>query len=235
MKRTQASCLWTAGLLAMAAGFFTGGSAAQNPVAAPPLNDRLARLHLTMRYEKTADLLNHLQRNDPSLQRQLLDVGRQLAVQNERTAMGLAQKHHPELADLLAGLKNENPKAFASAMQSLYSDATRLKRILSKNPDQHPHALKAWEARSRIRLLAARMKRREKPEDEKELLRLLSLEEEAKRRVSELQRERLGQLMQRVDKRLDKDASQTIEQQLKQLRRAMEKTGKAKASKNKAD
>lgn len=80
-------------------------------------------------------------------------------VKPERAAelLTFVREHHPELADLLEQLRPMKTSEYQAALKDLDRDVRRLEQQEKKAPKRYESELGLWKARSRIRLLSARL------------------------------------------------------------------------------
>ncbi len=129
--------------------------------------------------------------------------------EREAAALTFVNQYHPELARLLTVLKTKDREEYHRAVRDLFRTSERLAVYREKYPARYDLELKAWQIRSRIQLLATRLKLT--PEDER-LSRELrdALLEQADLRLDMLRQDR-GQLAERL-KRLDAQIDKLQEQ-----------------------
>jgi uncharacterized protein YdcH (DUF465 family) len=142
-----------------------------------------------------------------------------LSAECETAAALFAQQQHPQLADLLARLKNSHPDQYATAIRELDKTRQRLEKQRDKDRERYAILLHEWQLVSRIRLLAARLTMSATPELEHELrqillerhdvrLQLLTFDlERAKGRVQKLNDQIVENVQNRessVDRELDR-------------------------------
>ena len=132
-----------------------------------------------------------------------LTPGRQTA------AMTFAKLHHPELADLLTHLKQQNRAEYKHAIREIYQTSEQLARTRERWPERYQLNLEAWKLDSRIRLMLAHiMISKNDVELDGELEKLLLKRVDIQVQQLTVQRERLTQQLERVTRRVEKlDAS----------------------------
>lgn len=134
----------------------------------------------------------------------------------EAAAMTFARLHHPELAQLLDQLKQNNLKAYQNALQELFQESEKLERLREKQPERYEAAIELWKIESRIRLLAARMKMSADASLEDQMrdllqqridLKLAQLREDHQRAMekAEKMRQQIEQLESAQDEMIQKD------------------------------
>ncbi|MCR9117377.1 MAG: hypothetical protein NXI22_10580 [bacterium] len=112
--------------------------------------------------------------------------------EREAAALTFVQLHHPELTELLKGLKKQNLGEYQRAMRELYRTSERLSMFLQRDPIRYKAELELWKTSSRIHLIAAQLKTTasESQRDEfADTLRQL-LAEQADKRLTLLRQER---------------------------------------------
>lgn len=160
------------------------------------------------------------------------------AAEREVVAMTFASKHHPELAELLANLKGENPAEFQRAMKELSQSAERINRIEDKNPELYLFAVNGWKLDSRIRLLSARLVMADNPAQEAELKALIQQRNELKLRQLKLEREKVSERLKHIEREiavLEQDQAGAVKRDLQEVRNQLnEKARELKKRGNKA-
>lgn len=117
----------------------------------------------------------------------------------DREAIGFARTHHPELADLLERMRNNNPRAYRAAIQDLSRDRARLERLQDRAPERYEFELKLWTMDSRIRLLAARAIRGKADQSRAELQSLMQQRHDFRLNHLRKERDRLATRLGRVE------------------------------------
>ncbi len=156
---------------------------------------------------------------------------------SEAETLAFAREHHPELADLLANLKQMNTKEFHKALRQLNQARQRLVRIERTSPAKYELALAGWKLDSRIKLLAARMTMSDDPMLEDELRKLVRERQEV--RINELKSEKT-QLTQRLGKvenllqQLESDREKSLQSEIDRIKQGLE-SGSATGGKPRKD
>jgi hypothetical protein len=150
-------------------------------------------------------------------------------------ALEFARAHHPELADLIARLKQSNRAEFRRAVRDVNMARVRLERVKEKTPNRYGMALEEWKLDSQIRLLAARSAMSdEDPAVQEELKALLHqrIEKRLKNLTDERDRlaARLAKLNEQIAKQ-DGDVDAKVAAELEQLRNSVTKAGGRKPAK----
>lgn len=81
----------------------------------------------------------------------------QTAAERERRVIGFVRSHSPELAEVLARLETSKPGEYAGAIEELDRSVQPLTTGRAKDPRLHEIELQAWQARTRVELLGARV------------------------------------------------------------------------------
>jgi hypothetical protein len=131
----------------------------------------------------------------------------------EQELLAFVSQHHPELAALLEQLKPMQAKAYRAAIADLDRQVRRLEQIRKRSPAHYETELPIWIARSRIRLLAARLS----ISDDSELRDALRDE---LRELRQLEIAALGQQMATVRQNLEKQQRRL--EKLQQRKRELE-------------
>lgn len=126
---------------------------------------------------------------------------KKVSAEREAELLEFVQQHHAELATLLQTLKTAQTKDYAAAISDLDREIRHLDQIRKRSPAQFDAELKVWMARSRVRLLSARMLMSESEELKEELK--SQLRELRQLEVAALQLE-IGSVQQSIDKQQQK-------------------------------
>lgn len=118
-------------------------------------------------------------------------------LESEKAALEFAETHHPELAGLLAQLKENAADGYERAIAELDRSRDRLEKIRERQPDRYAAALKEWQLSSRIKLTLARMTLSKDPTLLPELTAMV-------RERAELRLQPLRAEQQRIKARLEK-------------------------------
>ncbi|MFI4876476.1 MAG: hypothetical protein ACIALR_14095 [Blastopirellula sp. JB062] len=147
--------------------------------------------------------------------------------QRETLAFALVRKHHPELESLLRPLQRRKPRQYETAIRDLSRVSERLRQIERRQPERYEAELEIWKSKSRIQLMAAQL--RMSPDDESlrdrlrtEIAALIG----AQRRSFELEKSRMTQRLEWLDKQLDRldgDVTPVVERRLRAIAPAEKK------------
>jgi hypothetical protein len=152
---------------------------------------------------------------------------RQITITPEREAavVSFVERNHPELAELLAHLKTNQPKEYDRALRDLFRVTEKLAMVHERDDRQYGLEIKAWKAQSRAQLLVARLKMTE-PESgdaeelKKQLREALAEQMQARLDVLKLDRERVTGRLEKLNDditRLERDRESVIDMHLKNL------------------
>lgn len=190
---------------------------------------RRAGQHVASAFPRTRNLLVYLEKNDARAFEAILNHSEKITKRREKAALRLAREHHPELLRLIVTLQRRFPRAYHSAVRDLVADNARLLRAKQIGDKEYDAALTEWMLRSKVRLVAAQMTVRNRPQFQKQLESLLIQGEKAKRRQVQLQIQRYRDQIKRLQRRLDQDPARNVDRQL----RVINKRVKPKATPNK--
>lgn len=167
---------------------------------------------------------------------------KRVSTEREAELLEFVQQHHDELATLLKTLKTAQTKDYAAAISDLDREIRHLDQIRKRSPSHFDAELKVWMARSRVRLLSARMSMSEdeglKEELKTQLLELRQLEIASLRaeiggveQVLEKQQQKLKKLQNRLTDLQSSDEDWIAKQiaALEENQRATEKPKKKPA------
>lgn len=142
----------------------------------------------------------------------------------EKAALMFANRHHPELAELLKRLKATDTKAFDAAVRDVSQSRERLSRLEVQDPERHELALQVWTLDSRIRLLAARSTMSDDPSIDERLRELLRERRQARLSLLRFERQRLKARIDRIEgqiEHLERNGDDAVENDLARIKRAV--------------
>lgn len=84
-------------------------------------------------------------------------AGQRATDEQEQRVVAFVETHQPELAAVLAHLKKRKPSDYARAIEELDRSVQPLTSGRTKDPSLHELELRAWQARTRVELLGARL------------------------------------------------------------------------------
>jgi hypothetical protein len=129
-------------------------------------------------------------------------AGEKVAAEKEVAVRKFVDQHHPELAAVLNHLKDYNAQEYQRAVRDLSRVVDRLSLARERDRRRYELELKQWQNQSRIDLLTARIKMAN-AEDYREPMRTLLRERlDLKTALLQLERERLGDRVQKLDQQL---------------------------------
>lgn len=145
--------------------------------------------------------------------------------ERQAAALKFAELHHPELYQLIQGLKRGNRPEYQKAVKQLYLDSERLARVKERSAERYELALAEWQLDSRLRLLVARMTMSSgDPELEGQLEELLQKRLDARLALLKLDRERQAARLTKLDdqiQELESDREAAIQKDLLQIQRSL--------------
>jgi hypothetical protein len=151
-----------------------------------------------------------------------------LTPEREEAVLAFVRKHHPELADLLQSLRDGENKAYAQALRDLFRVTERLAQVHERDPMAYELELSAWKTKSRVQLLAARVKMSPSDNLRRQLKEALREEIGMRRAVLSHERERMSERLQRLETQIetiDLDREKMVERQFEFLTRPERKEG----------
>jgi hypothetical protein len=151
--------------------------------------------------------------------------------EREELALNFARKHHPELADLLSGLKAADRTHYENAVREVARDAERLGKLTLRDRERSQVSLRIWKFDSRIRLEAARFSMDQSDETEKELRKLMSARQKARLAWLKLERERATTRVKRIGEQIDtlaRNPEERITAEIDRLRRTLAAKGRSR-------
>ena len=145
--------------------------------------------------------------------------------ERQAAALKFAELHHPELFELVKGLRKARRAAYEKAVRQLYNDSERLARLKERVPSRYELALTEWQLDSRLRLLVARITMSAgDPEMEAQLRELLKKRLEARLALLKLDRERQAARLKKLDEQIEEieaDENAAIDKDLVRIQRSL--------------
>lgn len=159
-----------------------------------------------------------------------------LNARQERQTLKFARDHHPELADLLATLKDSDARQYQKALQELLRTQQRLSKLHEKQAAGYADELALWKVESRIRLLLAQLAMDDDEHLETDLKPLLVQRRELKQAVLSRQRTQVAERLADLDRQLEtltESPEAYADRELARARQSLAKKAKPKKEKNK--
>ena len=125
-----------------------------------------------------------------------------LSREREETAIRFAREHHPELAELLEGLRKSDRQNYQAGLQDLVRDAERLGKMIERDQERYVASLDSWKLDSRIRLEIARLSMSPGEDFEPRLRPLMEERQAVRKLLLELDRKRLTERLARTNEQL---------------------------------
>ena len=135
----------------------------------------------------------------PATKRPTKAVPVPLTPEREAAAIQFVREHHPELVDLLMGLKDMQPGQYQTAVRQLFQTSERLAKIHETDPPRYELELSLWKIKSRIQLLAARSSMGRDPEIESQLRSALAEQAQVQLQEMEMDRDRTAERLKKLD------------------------------------
>lgn len=147
---------------------------------------------------------------------------RQPGVTPEREAavMTFVKQHHPDLADLLRNLKQEDQRSYGRAIRDLFTVSERLAHAQERDSERYEIDLKTWKVKSRQQYLIAQIKMSDSPKLREQLRQALAEQADLHIMLLELENKRLNQRIQQVQKniaRLKASKEKSVDRKFKQV------------------
>lgn len=126
----------------------------------------------------------------------------------EAAALKFADQNHRDLKRLVEELQKKDRVAYESAIRELFAESERMAELQIRDSEMHALALELWKTKSRIDLLAARLKlaSTRKEYDEKVLRDLIRKQIDLELNIARLE-------IRRVEKRLEKRKNEVFERE----------------------
>lgn len=148
-----------------------------------------------------------------------------LAVTPEREAAvaTFVERNHPELLDLLLYLKSSQSDEYERAVREIFRTTERLAQIRERDRELYDLEVAAWQAQSRVQLLAAKVQMDSSAELAAQLREALKSQSAARLALLKYDRQRTADRLAKLDSdiaRAQTDQGDLIDRQLKFLTRA---------------
>lgn len=149
----------------------------------------------------------------------------------EQQVIPFVEEQSPELAKLLAHLKRHKPEQYDEAVRELARTVTTLTHAKGKDARLYELELRAWQAKTRVQLLAAQSMIAEKEGLEAKLRE--AIQDELKVKADELayRRERSAAWYNRQIENIQEDREKLVETRMKKLLGTSPKDGHPRAKK----
>jgi len=148
--------------------------------------------------------------------------------EREAAVMTFIERNHPELGDLLAHLKDNQPEAYEQAVKDLFRTTERLASIKERDPAQYDLEVVLWKAQSRVQLLTAKLKMAVTEDLKKELRAALGEQTDARLALTKHERMKAAARVSKLDDdiaRFSTERERVIDRQLEILTRSSEGRG----------
>lgn len=160
---------------------------------------------------------------------------RDITIDKERAeaAVRFARKHHPELAELLEGLRKSDERNFQTGLRVLARDSERLKNMGERKDERYPVSLELWKLDSRIRLEIARLSMSPDEDFEPRLRPLMEKRRDARVKLLKLERRRTAERLAKYDeqlKTLESKSDSLVGSEIDRLKKMMAARSRTKGS-----
>ncbi len=156
-----------------------------------------------------------------------------ISEERAEVAVQFARDHHPELAELLNGLRESDSRHFQAGLRVLTRDAERLEKMLERKDERYPVSLDLWKLDSRIRLEIARLSMSPDDDFEPRLRPLMEKRQAARVRLVRMERDRTAERLTKYDEELKTLQSRSdvlVGSEIERLQRMMTARARAKNS-----
>lgn len=143
--------------------------------------------------------------------------------EREAAVKTFVERNHPELAELLAHLRESRPQEYERAIRELHRTAERLAGIQERDHTQYDLELKLWTAQSRVQLVTAKLRMDSTDELKSKLRDVLNAQAEAKVALLKHERARVADRLNKIDRdiaQFENDRQKVIDKQMDLLTRA---------------
>jgi hypothetical protein len=155
-----------------------------------------------------------------------------ISKERAEVAVRFAREHHPELAELLDGLRESDSRNFQAGLRVLTRDAERLEKMLERNDERYPVSLDLWKLDSRIRLEIARLSMSHDDDFEPRLRPLMEKRQAARVRLVRMERQRTAERLAKYDeelKTLESTPDGLVGAEIERLKKIMTAQARAKS------
>ncbi len=134
-----------------------------------------------------------------------------VTAQQEAEVLQFLRQHHTELAELLGHLQLSRPADYTRAIRDIGHARERLRQFEKGDGARYELELQSWVIESKIQLLVARLVMSDSESLRDELRRLLADQFELKLRLSQIERDRTAERLQKLDEQLRRLADNRAE------------------------
>jgi hypothetical protein len=125
-----------------------------------------------------------------------------ISPEREAAVYTFVSLHHAELEQLLRQLREMNRRQYDRAMKELFATSERLAQLRDNDAGRYELELKAWQVRSRVQLLAAKLTMGPNEELQRALKAALAEQYDLRRQVVAYDRDRLRERMKKAEQDL---------------------------------
>jgi hypothetical protein len=146
----------------------------------------------------------------------------------ESAALDFAQSNHPALVELLQQMKTTNPAQYQQAMHDISRAASTLATTRKNDPAKYDLDLQAWQVKSRIQVIVARLAMSQTQESREELRAMLLKQIDLRLSQQRLDRERTEARLKKLDEsiaRLERTREQEVSKTFDRLIRSATRPG----------
>jgi phytoene dehydrogenase-like protein len=134
-----------------------------------------------------------------------------VTAQQEAEVLQFLRQHHTELAELLGHLQLSRPADYNRAIRDIGHARERLRQFEKGDGERYELELQSWVIQSKIQLLVARLAMSDSESLRDELRHLLAEQFDLKLRLSQVERDRTAERLQKLDEQLRRLADSRAE------------------------
>lgn len=151
--------------------------------------------------------------------------------EREAAVTKFVERHHPELAALLASLKASHPDEYSRAIHDLFRTSERLAQWHERDVNRYELELQLWRVQSQIDLLTAQLRMNKTDALQNHLRRAVEDQLTLRQALIKLERERVAERLKKLDEQLQSLETSRSELVERTVRLALDPPGRANAAK----
>lgn len=124
--------------------------------------------------------------------------------EREAAALMFVKRHHPQLAELLIHLEEQDKRQYQRAVRDLFRTSERLAQLQERDVERYEIELRVWKIRSRIQLFSAQLAMQDDPEVRQKLKNAFREQGEVQRDLLQREHRRVAERMKRIEEELEK-------------------------------
>jgi hypothetical protein len=146
--------------------------------------------------------------------------------EREAAALMFVKRHHPQLAELLIHLEEQDKRQYQRAVRDLFRTSERLAQLQEREAERYELELRVWKIRSRIQLYSAQLAMHDDPEVRQRLKTAFREQGEVQRDLLQRERTRVAERLKRIDEQLEELKSRQKEDLEKKIDARVERKAK---------